>query len=128
MFEPITISKNDWRVVLSYDGEGYSGPYRQGKDPVSKDVMDDPMVRYTVFKKVGGKFVPVKDATRVTYLRATDSPDILQQAAVILVQECVNYKDEMPLRMFWDKLATIHLHRKQARLLPAFGSPQKTDE
>ena len=128
MFEPITVSKKDWRVVLSYEGEGYIGPYRQGKDPDSKDVMDDPMVRYTVFKKVGGQFVPLKDATRVTYLRATDSPDILQQAAVILVQECISFKDEMPLRMFWDKLATIHVHRKQARLLPAFGSPQKADD
>lgn len=126
--EDITISKNGWRVTLSYLGEGYFGSYIKGRDPLGKDILDDPLVRFSVYKWVKGKYEPIQHGSHLTFLRPTDKQDVLIDAARIILEEIINYNGSQPIDIFYKNLAKIHVYQGKARLLSAFGSPCSEDD
>ena len=126
--EDITISKNGWRVTLSYQGEGYAGLYIGDRDSKCKDSPDDPLVRFTVYERIGVKYVPVKHGSQLTFLRPTDSQEFLTEAAQMILEEVLKYDGGIPALEFYQYLGKIHLYNKAPRLLPAYGSPTDLDD
>jgi len=126
-FEPITVSKNGWRVTLSYHNEGYYGKYAPIKEANNMGFTDDPCLRMTIYEQVKGKWIQIPLGSILTYLRPTDPQDVIINAAKLLVNECINNPEKAFDRFFLNKLATIHICKGVARLLPDFGSPVSDD-
>lgn len=126
--EDITVSKSGWRVTLSYKGEGYFGTYTQNIDPLTKDISDDPLVRFTVYKRVDSKYEAVQYGSQKTFLRPTDKQETLIEAARMVLNEVINYDGSAPPNLFYKYLGKIHLCNGKPRLLPAIGSPQDLDD
>lgn len=127
-FEPITVSKNGWRVTLSYEDEGYYGKYAPIKEANNMGFTDDPCLRMTIYERIEGKWVQIPFGSSLVYLRPNDPQDVIINAAKILVNECINNPNKPFDRFFINKLATIHLCKGEARLLPDFGSPVSDDD
>lgn len=123
--EPTIVSRNGWRVVLAYLGEGYCGDYAPSSGTDDEDHGDDPMIRLTIHQKINDKWQQVK--TMMTYLQATDKIEIIEQAAHLIMDELVQYEGTTWIDL-WQKLATIHVVRKEARFLPAYGSAISEDD
>lgn len=126
--EDITVAKNGWRVTLSYTGEGYAGSYIKGRDPKCKDLLDDPLVRFTVYQRINGAYMPVKHGSQLTFLRPTDKQNVLIDGARLILDEVIAYDGSLPPDMFYKKLAKIHLYNGKARMLPSYGSPSELDD
>ncbi len=127
-FEPITVSKNGWRVTLSYHDEGYYGKFMPIKEANHMGLTDDPCLRMTIYERVEGKWVQIPYGSILTYLRPTDPQDVIINAAKLLVNECINNPEKPFDRFFLNKLATIHLSKGVARLLPDYGAPVSDDD
>lgn len=127
-FEPITVSKNGWRVTLSYHDEGYYGKFMAIKDKDHAEMADDPCLRLSIYERINGSWNQIPNGTFLSYLRPTDPQNILIDAVKIVVNECIDNPEKPFSRQFIYKLATIHVARGEARLLPNFGAPVGDDE
>lgn len=75
------IVKDDVMVVLEWIGEGFSGDY----SPADPD--DEPLLRYTVFRRENGVWEPVDDGSYCTLLPATITEEQKQAALNALMNE-----------------------------------------
>ena len=114
-FEPVVVERNQWKVTIKWSGEGLHGPFIQDNDEDG----DVPMLRLVVEEKIAKKWL--QRATSQTFLRATDDRDLIEGAAILILQRVLNQEDKD--RFFYESLAYAHLHGKEVRIDLPKGSP-----
>jgi len=101
--EFVELIVNDVKVHLSWVGEGISGNFIEAQAE-----FDEPMLRFSVFKRVERKWVAVENASFCTELSAKVSADILGVAAnhvmkTVYSDVVLNY----PIRRMCQKLSRM---------------------
>jgi hypothetical protein len=112
-FEPISIKKKDTKLVLDWDGKGYSGPYQDDADDKEGD---SPLLRMTFFKKDYLKWFPIPYSQLQTYLIATDPRDKLEDAATLLMDAFAKSKQEDWTPLYFKQLAYCHIFNGKASI------------
>ena len=111
-FDNIVVSKDDWQVILRYDGDGYFGKYDPDPDDPESD---NPMVRLIVRNKNReGKNQDVPNASYATCLLAKDPHDKLTECAKFVLEYIL--KEPVKDAILMQKLKFIHLHRGKPRI------------
>jgi len=114
-FTPIVVNSNNWRVTLTYDGNGYSGRYDPSVDIDDEyHVSDQPVITLTVDKKIDKEWRQVQFGKQSTYLLATDPIELLEECADIILKKVKAYKDWSNNdynRRFFMELGYIHLRK-----------------
>jgi transcription elongation factor Elf1 len=81
---PVSMYNDYLRVDWYRAGEGYWGDY----NPANID--DEELLRFDVYKKEGGDWVEVEDASYCTYISANAEPEILVKPLAVIFK---NYRD-----------------------------------
>lgn len=121
-FDTVMVTKGQWRVILTYNGEGYCGDYTPQTDE-SDEKVDEPLVRYTVQKK--GKNGWDLARTSLTYIRATDSLQIIETAAQMILDELQSV--DVISHELWQRFNNIHVVGKKVKFLLKIGSALADD-
>lgn len=118
-FEPISIKNKDTKLVLDWDGKGYSGVYKP--DPEEPE-SDSPLLRMTFFKKDFTKWFPIPYSQLQTYLIATDPRKQLEKAAAFLMDTFAKSKQDEWTPLYFKQLAYCHIHNGKPRIQVPFDS------
>lgn len=105
-FEAISIKNKDTKLVLDWDGKGYSGVYKPDPDDPEGD---SPLLRMTFFKKDFTKWFPIPYSQLQTYLIATDPREHLEQAAKLLFQIFSKSEQTDWTPLYFKQLAYCHI-------------------
>lgn len=121
-FDTVMLTKGQWRVILTYNGEGYCGDYTPQTDE-SDEKVDEPLVRYTIQRKGANGWDFARSG--LTYIRATDSAKIIETAAQMILDE-LGSVDQISHEL-WQKFNNIHVVGKKVKFLPKIGSALADD-
>lgn len=94
---------NEVKVELSWKGEGISGEFNENDSE-----FDEPMLRFSVYKRIKGEWLAVDDASSCTELSAKCSADILGVAANYVMKSV--YSDVVlnyPIKRMCQKLSHL---------------------
>lgn len=88
MFEDVVIEKGDFRVVWEHIGEGVYGDY----DP--EDEQDEPLLRFSCYKRVDGEWDSLEDASYCTRMPLDSPREHLERGAesIFAALESTSYK------------------------------------
>lgn len=120
-FEPISIKRKDTKLVLDWDGKGYSGTYKPLEDDPEGD---SPLLRMTFFKKDYVRWFPIPHSQLQTYLVATDPRHQLEEAAIFLMNHFVKSKEMEWTPLYFKQLAYCHIHQGKPRIQIPFDSEE----
>jgi hypothetical protein len=115
-FNNCTVKKNDWKVSLSYEGDGLVGKFVHEQEKEDADV---PLLKLKVYHKDQILL------DQKCYMRLTDKEQKIKEAADFVLNHILNYKKEKD-KFFFESLSYLHINRKsKIALLPEYGSTEK---
>jgi hypothetical protein len=102
----VTVSDGDVTVELEWLGEGTEGDF----DPTWPE--DEPLMRFTVLRRVDGVNEQIDDASYCTTIRADAPQDVLLAYANEILQEVAGpVRDGWPIKKLCAKLSWIGTDR-----------------
>lgn len=120
-FLPIEIVKKSFKLIVDWDGMGYSGPYKKDlEDPEG----DSPLLRMAFFEKKNSVFREIDGSCLQTYLVMTDPREQLEDAADLLMDAFLKLKQEEWTSLNFRQLAYCHIWNGK----PAINLPKGTDD
>jgi len=128
---PIVIKRGNWRVTLLYEGNGYYGKYSptidDGEDKFSSD---QPIVQLVIEKKIDEDWTQVKYGKQNTYLLATDSIELLEECAELIIKKISSYKNwtnDEDNRKFLNDFRYVHLRKNRICFIEDLGYNSEED-
>jgi hypothetical protein len=128
---PIVIKRGNWRVTLLYEGNGYYGKYSPAiDDGEDKFSSDQPIVQLVIEKKIDEDWTQVKYGKQNTYLLATDSIELLEECAELIIKKISSYKNwtnDEDNRKFLNDFRYVHLRKNRICFIEDLGYNSEED-
>ena len=112
MFEPIEKAKKNFRVALSYDGDGFCGKFQRELDP--DENADKELLRLRIYVKKS-KWELLDGGNIVTYLWASDKTNLLETALDIVLDSLESNPDKITDKFYLAKFGYLHIAGKKVR-------------